>query len=90
MNNSSCFVYVIGTLDIANHTNGRTYVGWSKDLASRIVKHNSGKGAKATRGRQWCLLYAERFFSRSEAMSREWYIKRDRKFRKTLLENWTI
>ena len=48
----------------------------------RIQKHNDGTGAKSTRGRKWRLLYAEVYFSRSEAMSREWYLKRNHEFRK--------
>jgi putative endonuclease len=68
----------------------RTYVGWTNDLAMRISKHNNGTGAKSTRGWQWELLYAEKFLLRGDAMSREWYLKRDRKFRKALLKNWAI
>lgn len=60
----------------------RTYVGWTTDLDNRLKKHNDGTGAKSTRGRQWQLLYAERLPTRNAAMSREWYLKRDRKFRK--------
>ena len=52
------------------------------------VEDNKGTGAKSTRGRQWELLYVEKFFTRGDAMSREWYLKRDRKFRKSLLKNW--
>jgi predicted GIY-YIG superfamily endonuclease len=37
-----------------------------------------------TRGRKWILLYSERCKTRNEAMSREWYIKHDRKFRNKL------
>ncbi len=47
----------------------------------RRAAHNAGKGARATRGRQWELLYAERYRNRGEAMSREWHLKRDRRFR---------
>jgi putative endonuclease len=32
------------------------------------------------------LLHVERFESRREAMSREWYLKRDRAFRKVLAQ----
>ncbi|MBT3170298.1 MAG: GIY-YIG nuclease family protein, partial [Rhodospirillaceae bacterium] len=32
--------------------------------------------------------YAERYLNRGEAMSREWHIKRDRKFRKRLGLDW--
>ena len=76
-----CYVYVLATDDGGAM---RTYVGWTTDLNSRLAAHNSGKGAKSTRGRQWTLLYAERHLNRSDAMSREWYIKRDRPFRREL------
>ncbi|RTL48933.1 MAG: GIY-YIG nuclease family protein [Bradyrhizobiaceae bacterium] len=76
-----CFVYVLGS----SHK-GRviTYVGWTLDLARRLAQHNSGTGARATRGRAWVLLHSERFTTRNEAMSREWHLKRDRAFRKQL------
>ena len=61
-----------------------TYVGWSNDVARRMVAHNAGKGARSTRGRSWVLLYSEKCASRRHAMSREWHLKRDRKFRKQL------
>jgi putative endonuclease len=59
-------------------------VGWTTDLARRLTQHNNGAGARSTRGRQWILLYAERYLTRPEAMSREWYLKRDRRFRKLI------
>ncbi len=78
-----CFVYVLGSFE----PNGaRTYVGWTNDLARRLKAHNSGTGGRSTRGRTWVLLYAEPHATRNEAMSREWYLKRDRKFRKLLCE----
>ena len=58
-----------------------TYVGYTKDLKKRIKLHNSGKGAKFTRGRKWILIYKERFKSKKEAISREYYIKRNKVFR---------
>ena len=63
----------------------RTYVGWTNDLDARLDAHNSGKGAKSTRGRTWTLLYAERYPTRNEAMSREWHLKRNRTFRRDVL-----
>ena len=83
----SCFVYILGSSGQGRGEKGgpRTYVGWTNDLDARLDAHNSGKGAKSTRGRAWVLLYAERFKTRSEAMSREWHLKRDRKVRKELL-----
>ena len=47
-----------------------TYVGYTRDLKNRIKLHNSGKGAKFTRGRKWILIYKERFKSKKEAISR--------------------
>ena len=88
VSSSACFVYVIGTLWSGTPENMSTYVGWSNDLEKRIAKHNEGTGAKSTRGRKWHLLYVEIYFSRSDAMSREWHLKRDRQFRKALLKNW--
>ena len=62
----------------------RTYVGWCVNLEQRLNAHNAGKGARSTRGRAWVLLYAERFETRREAMSREVSLKRDRTFRAAL------
>ena len=55
-----------------------TYVGYSKNLKERIRLHNIGKGAKFTRGRKWKLIYKEKFTSKKEAISREYYIKKNR------------
>ena len=72
------FVYVLGTVSTSKLT---TYVGYTKDLKKRLKLHNSGKGAKFTRGRKWKLLYSERFRTKKQAISREYYIKRNRKLR---------
>jgi len=58
-----------------------TYVGYTKDLKNRIKLHNLGKGAKLTRGRKWSLIYKEKFKSKKEAISREYYIKNNRRLR---------
>ena len=58
-----------------------TYVGYTKDIKRRIALHNSGKGAKFTRGRTWRLVYKEIFKSKSKAISREYYIKKNRTLR---------
>ena len=58
-----------------------TYVGYTKNIKARIALHNSGKGAKFTRGRKWRLIYKEIFKSKSKAISREYYIKKNRTLR---------
>lgn len=75
------YVYVLGSV---LGTDRRTYVGWSIDIDARLALHNSGMGARSTRGRSWVLLYAERYPTRREAMSREVSLKRDRRFRAAL------
>jgi putative endonuclease len=76
-----CYVYVLGTFTAKRHL---TYVGWTYDVARRLMQHNGGKGARSTRGRNWVLLYSEHCASKRHAMSREWHLKRDRAFRKRL------
>ena len=64
-----------------------TYVGYTKDLKKRIDLHNSGKGAKFTRGRSWILIYKEKYKSKKEAISREYYIKNNRSIRNKIKNN---
>jgi putative endonuclease len=85
MNPPTSFVYVLGSNGKGGY---RTYVGWTNDLVKRLERHNSGAGARATRGRHWRLLYAEGFPTRGTAMSREWHLKRDREFRLALALPW--
>ena len=65
-----------------------TYVGYTKDLKKRVNLHNLGKGAKFTRGRKWKLIYKEKFKSKKEAISREYYIKRNRSLRNKLKKKY--
>jgi putative endonuclease len=65
-----------------------TYVGYTKDLNSRIRLHNSGKGAKFTRGRKWKLIYKEKVFSKNKAISREYYIKKNKILRKKIKDKY--
>ena len=64
-----------------------TYVGYTSDLKKRINLHNTSKGAKFTRGRQWKLIYKEKFQSKKEAISREYYIKNNRSLRNKIKED---
>ena len=53
------------------------YTGWTNDLDKRIKAHNSGKGAKYTRGRgPLTLVHLEIFNDRTEAQRREVSIKK--------------
>ncbi|MFC3058510.1 GIY-YIG nuclease family protein [Paenirhodobacter populi] len=81
----TAYVYVLGCDGADGY---RTYVGWTLDVGRWLGEHNSGgtPGAKSTRGRIWSVIYAERLATRSEAMSREWYLKRDRSLRRQLAQ----
>ena len=65
----------------------KTYVGYTNNLKLRLKKHNSGTGAKSTRGYKWKIIYKKRFYDKRQAMSFEYHLKKDRKKRKYLLEN---
>lgn len=71
------YVYVLGSKE----RNIKTYVGWTTNLNKRLKLHNSGKGAKSTRGRKWMILYSEILNSKKEAMRREYYLKKNKNFR---------
>ena len=71
------FVYMLKSLG----KDSVTYVGYTNDLKKRINLHNNNKGAKFTRGRKWKLIFKEKLNSKKEAISREYYIKKNRTFR---------
>ena len=73
----SYYVYMLKSIE----KKSVTYVGYSKDLKNRISLHNKGKGAKFTRGRKWKLIYKEKIHSKNKAISREYYIKKNKKLR---------
>ena len=64
------YVYIVECSD------NTLYTGFTNDLDNRIKTHNTGKGAKYTRGRLPVkLVYYEEYTDKSKAMSREWFIK---------------
>ena len=65
-----------------------TYVGYTKDLNQRLKLHNISKGAKFTKGKKWIVFYKEIYNSKIKAMSREHKLKKDRKFRNILKNNF--
>ena len=76
----SYYVYMLKS----TNKNSITYVGYTKDLQNRIRLHNTGKGAKFTRGRKWKLIYKEKYKTKNQAISREYYIKKNRLIRNIL------
>ena len=68
----------------------KTYVGYTIDLNSRIAKHNSNKGAKSTKGYKWLLIYSKKFKSKSEAMSYEYKLKKNKTERNKILNKQVL
>ena len=64
----------------------KSYVGYTNNLKSRVIKHNTNKGAKSTKGYKWLLIYSKKFKSKSKAMSYEYKLKKDLTKRKRILE----
>ena len=58
-----------------------TYIGYTNNLKKRLFLHNNSKGAKFTKGNFWKIIYTEKYDTKKEAISREYYIKKNRKFR---------
>jgi len=63
----------------------KTYVGYTNDIALRLIKHNNNLGAKSTKGYKWKVIFKKKFLSKSLAMSFEYKLKNNRKLRSELL-----
>ena len=76
------YVYVLYSI-----TTGRLYTGISTAPSRRLDEHNTGKkGAKATRaGRPWKIVHVEEFCTKSQALKREYAVKRLKRAAKLLL-----
>ena len=73
----SYYVYMLKSLGQKK----TTYVGYTSNLQKRVKLHNKGKGAKFTKGKKWKLIYKERYETKSKALSREYYLKKNRTLR---------
>ena len=80
----AAFVYMLRCKD------GSLYTGWTNDLEHRLAMHNSGRGAKYTRGRgPLKLVYSEELPDKEAALRRECAIKKLRREQKlALLQTW--
>ena len=81
----SFFVYM---LKCKTCKNKRTYVGYTKDLTKRIDLHNTGKGAKFTKGNKWIVIFKKKFLNKKKAMKYEYNLKNDIKKRLQIYNNF--
>ena len=68
------FVYIIAT-KVKNKT--ISYVGYTSDLSKRLNDHNTGKGAKFTRGKKWKIIFKKKYMSKIKAMQEEYKLKKN-------------
>tara|TARA_Y100001958_G_scaffold1159_1_gene768 strand:+ start:60 stop:323 length:264 start_codon:yes stop_codon:yes gene_type:complete len=76
-------VYLIKTI---NGFKNKSYVGFTNNIKSRFKKHNTNKGAKATKGYKWELVYKKSFSNKSEALSYEYKLKKN-KLKRSIIIN---
>ena len=68
---STWYLYILKCKD------GTFYTGITTDVEKRLEMHRSGKGAKYTRGRGPLeLVYSETCENHSQALKREWEVKK--------------
>ena len=79
------YVYILINL---NKKSNPTYVGYTNNFNKRLNSHNNNKGAKSTKGYKWELVYKKRFYSKNKALSFEYTLKKDRKERTKLLNEF--
>ena len=75
------FVYLIATI---KNNKVISYVGYTNNLKKRLHLHNSGKGAKFTRGSNWKIIYKKKYTKKQKAMSEEYKLKKNYKLRNTI------
>ena len=76
------YVYLIKTI---KGFKNKSYVGYTNNIKKRLDNHNANKGAKSTRGYKWKIVFKKKFISKSEALSYEYKLKKNRLKRKKLL-----
>ena len=67
----SHFIYLL-----YSETRDRYYIGSCADVNERLIRHNAGATLSTKSGRPWKVVYSETFSSKTEALKREFYLKR--------------
>ena len=68
-NTSNWYVYVLQNKDKC------WYIGLTRDLRKRILRHNSGMNKSTKYGLPWKLIYCEICLNKDDARAREKYLK---------------
>ena len=65
----------------------KTYVGYTNNLQNRLKNHNNNRGAKSTRGYKWKIIFKKRFIKKTNALSYEYKLKKDRNKRLAIIKS---
>jgi putative endonuclease len=66
-------VYILQSL-----INGSYYIGYTQDTGRRFAEHNSGLTRYTAKFRPWQIVYIEHYSSKTEALKREKFLKKQR------------
>jgi putative endonuclease len=69
----SYFVYILQSQKDFTY-----YIGYSKDPAIRIIKHNNSKIGYTATKKPWVLVYTEEYNTKSDAIKREKFLKQQK------------
>ena len=75
------YVYLLITKRLNRYI---TYVGYTNNINKRLKLHNTSRGAKFTKGKNWKIIFQKKFSSKSIALKEEYKLKKNYKFRKHL------
>ena len=67
----SYFIYILYSNNSYHY-----YIGSAADPEKRLVRHNAGATPSTKSGRQWKIVYAEIFPTKTDALKREIYLKK--------------
>ena len=81
-------VYYVYLIKTAKGYFNKSYVGYTTNLENRLLAHNSNKGAKSTKGYKWELVFKKKFFLKHKALSFEYKLKKDRKERLRIINDF--
>ena len=79
------FVYIIATR-VKNKT--ISYVGYTSNLYKRLNDHNTGKGAKFTRGKKWKIIFKKQYKTKVRAMQEEYKLKKNHLLRSKIKKKY--
>ncbi len=77
------FVYLLLTKSRNTYI---SYVGYTNNLKNRLKQHNSSKGAKFTKGREWTIIYSKKYKNKITALKEEYKLKKNYKKRNIIKE----